>query len=130
MFSSTLTLWAAAAAAFGSTTSTLAVPISPGKYDTLALLEKRLVINPAILEPTADTVWEAGTEVTVKWSTELLEEYPETANYTGQLLLGASPSEVEVSRPFGSLTKKGFTGYLEEGDMSEHLGTRPVLSCS
>merc|ERR1711977_214914 len=68
------------AASLLSLAGSLAAPI-----DDLA---KRIVISPEITSPTAETVWKAGSTVTVTWSTELLEEYPEAQNYTGTIYLG------------------------------------------
>lgn len=117
MFKTTFALLAATAAC--------AVPLSPGKYDTLAALQKRLVINPEITSPQKDTVWTVGSECTVKWSTDLLQEYPETQNYTGTILLGMA---LFASAFLSFIDRVLFwVGYTEDGDESEHLGRHDLL---
>lgn len=73
--------------ALGAASAVSAIPLSPMKYDTLAALEKRIVISPEIQTPNADTVWTAGQEATASWETDLLEEYPEAGD-SGRLVLG------------------------------------------
>lgn len=85
------------AASLLSLAGSLAAPI-----DDLA---KRIVISPEITSPTAETVWKAGSTVTVTWSTELLEEYPEAQNYTGTIYLGKTLIHVPLWNDF-SLTRR------------------------
>lgn len=68
--------------------STSALPV----YDNYGLaqhVDKRLVISPAILAPTNGSVWVAGSQVTVAWSTKLVDEY-NWGNHTGEVVLGKS----------------------------------------
>ncbi|KAJ9474121.1 hypothetical protein PHBOTO_004183 [Pseudozyma hubeiensis] len=59
--------------------------------DTMEELEKRLVYNPHITSPTAETVWTAGKTYTVTWDASDLPT--EAENYTGQIKLGYLPAD-------------------------------------
>lgn len=59
--------------------------------DSMQELEKRLVYNPHITSPTADTVWTAGQTYTVSWDASDLPT--EAENYKGQIKLGYLPAD-------------------------------------
>ncbi|EST04518.1 Ser-Thr-rich glycosyl-phosphatidyl-inositol-anchored membrane family [Kalmanozyma brasiliensis GHG001] len=54
-------------------------------------LEKRIVYNPHITRPRAETVWTAGKTHTVKWDTSDMP--PEAENYKGVIKLGYLPAD-------------------------------------
>ncbi|PWN94700.1 hypothetical protein FA09DRAFT_290764, partial [Tilletiopsis washingtonensis] len=54
-------------------------------------IERRLVYNPRIIEPTSATVWGAGKTQTVAWSTEDIPD--EARNYRGMIKLGYQPAD-------------------------------------
>ncbi|KAH9955135.1 hypothetical protein BC827DRAFT_1238381 [Russula dissimulans] len=61
--------------------------------------EKRLVIDPSITSPSADTVWTPGNEELVTWDPSMV---PATGNYTGTLLLGnpnANGENLDLNNP-------------------------------
>lgn len=53
--------------------------------------EKRIVYNPTITQPSAESVWHAGQTHHVKWSTSDMPE--QAANYTGLVKLGYLPAD-------------------------------------
>lgn len=63
------------------------LPVDFAKYNTVVHPNKDIVISPKILDPTAETVWTAGQEVTVLWETWLYDKYPEASDH-GLLTLG------------------------------------------
>lgn len=59
--------------------------------DAPASLEKRIVYNPHITRPRAETVWTAGKTHTVKWDTSDMP--PEAEGYKGVIKLGYLPAD-------------------------------------
>lgn len=64
---------------------------SPADPDVIAEIQRRLVYNPRIVEPTAATVWGAGKTQTVAWSTEDIPD--EARSYRGTIKLGYEPAD-------------------------------------
>ncbi|KAJ1023121.1 hypothetical protein NDA16_003274 [Ustilago loliicola] len=69
-------------------------------YDSLMLgrdaaepLDKRIVYNPHITQPTSSSIWVAGKTYQVKWDTS--DQPAEAENYTGMIKLGFLPDNGE-----------------------------------
>jgi len=80
---------------------------------------KRIVIDPPITSPNANTVWTPGNSELVTWDTSAI---PSTGNFTGMLVLGhqsAGSENLDIERPLES----GFS--LRDG--SVHV-TCPTVS--
>ncbi|KAF8469398.1 hypothetical protein DFH94DRAFT_602351, partial [Russula ochroleuca] len=66
-------------------------------------LVKRIVIDPPITNPSADTVWTPGNSELVTWYDDL--HIPSTGNFTGMLILGhqsAGSENLDLQNPLAT----------------------------